>query len=380
MRWRPRTRRIRTRPTKFFDLLSSKARFQFYAGVFFLFLPFTILYDLASIETAPWWETGIWSIFGGLVAVGWAFAFTRHRGALFLVIPASILLPMILGLRFWAQRQFPVSGLVEMAAALGVIIAAYVLFVRFIATEGSNTIRLRTEIGLAKQVHEHLVPSVDLRSGELEVFGVSAPTTEVGGDLLDVVQTDGTTSVYVADVSGHGVAAGVLMAMIKSAIHMGLLRTDSLDALVNDLNRVVSQVRKPGMFATFACLRFAGAGRDVEFCLAGHPPILHYRHGDNSLARISSEHIPLGILDDSPYHAGTVPASAGDLFVILTDGLTEVFDKQDNEFGLESIERLVAENAERDLSAVYVRILEGARSHGEQTDDQTLVVARVVAP
>ena len=289
----------------------------------------------------------------------------------------SFLAPGFFGTSFWAQRTFSLAGLLGMLACLAVMVAAYVLFVTFITTEGSNTMRLRAEIGLAKEIHEHLVPAVDLRTDRLELFGISVPTTEVGGDLLDVVEDDATTSLYVADVTGHGVPAGVLMGMVKSAIHMKLLHTGSLSSLMTDLNRVVYRMRKPGMFATFACLRFAAAGGPVEHCLAGHPPIFHYRSRDGSLARIQNQQIPLGVMEDVPFTAETTIADPGDLFVILTDGLFEVFDRQGNEFGLDAIETLIAEHAELALSEIYARILRAIQDHGPQTDDQTLLLARV---
>ena len=371
------TRTVRSRAPKLFDLLSTRAKLLFYVGVFFLFAPFSLLYDLASTETAAWWETAIWTVFAGLVAMGWAFAFTRDVRVLWLVVPGSLLAPAFFGASFWAQRTFPLAGLLGMLACLVVVVAAYVLFVTFISTEGARTMRLRAEIGLAKEIHEHLVPPVQLQTSGLELFGVSVPTTEVGGDLLDVVPRKGTTSVYVADVTGHGVPAGVLMGMVKSAIHMKLLDTDSLDTLVTDLNRVVYRMRKPGMFATFACLRFAGGSR-VECCLAGHPPILHYRSRDGALSRIPNEHMPLGVVDATAFGAGTIDAYPGDLFVIVTDGLFEVFDREDHEFGLEALEQLIAAQAGAALSEIYARVLRAVHEHGPQTDDQTLLLARVL--
>jgi sigma-B regulation protein RsbU (phosphoserine phosphatase) len=122
----------------------------------------------------------------------------------------------------------------------------------FISGEGTRTIRLLTEIKLAEEIHGHLVPAVDRTTEQAELYGLSAPATEVGGDLLDVHHEEGRTALYLADVTGHGVPAGVTMAMVKSAIRMKLRDRPALSNLVSGLNAVLAQTQRPGTLATFA--------------------------------------------------------------------------------------------------------------------------------
>ncbi len=76
---------------------------------------------------------------------------------------------------------------------------------------------------LARQIHETLVPPIDYEDERIEVFGLSRASAAMGGDLVDLVHRDGSLDVYLADVSGHGVRAGVVMGMLKAAIRMRLL-------------------------------------------------------------------------------------------------------------------------------------------------------------
>ena len=256
------------------------------------------------------------------------------------------------------------------------MILGYVLFVVFIAGEGAQTVRLRTEMNLAKQIHDHLVPKVDLKTAHLEVYGISHPASEFGGDLMDVHQRNGTTGLYVADVMGHGVPAGVSMGMLKSAIRMKLRDGSPLSDLVSSLNDVVVETQRPGTLATLAAIELHADGRAV-YALAGHLPILRYRAASPSVDVLPNEHVPLGVLPDKTFGQVQLDTAPGDLFVILTDGFTEVFDATGEEFGRARIEGIIGAAATLSLAEIYARVLAAAREFGPQIDDQTLLLARV---
>jgi hypothetical protein len=208
---------------------------------------------MAMERPVPWYGVVTWFVFTGIVAVGWAYSFTLNRKFIAVVIPFSFLAPPLL--RHWFHF---LPGMVPHDSfdgplaliTIAALVAGYVLFISFISTEGARTMRLQTEIRLAQQIHARLVPPIDRRIGRLQCYGRSDSSSEVGGDLLDVVEKEGRVGAFVADVSGHGVRAGVLMAMIKSAARMRLLSDDSLDGLMDDLNRVVMQVKEMDMFVT----------------------------------------------------------------------------------------------------------------------------------
>lgn len=175
----------------------------------------------------------------------------------------------------------------------------------------------------------------------------------------------------------HGVPAGVFMAMIKSAIRTRLLGAHALETLVADLNEVLVQVTGPSMFATFACLHVE-APRRVTVALAGHLPVLHFETATGRLHLVHNEHPPLGIVAGQRFATTAVAAAAGDLFVLFTDGLTEVRNEAGQEFGEERLQRLVAENAQRPLAALHAALLGAVRDFGPQHDDQTLVLMRLL--
>jgi serine phosphatase RsbU (regulator of sigma subunit) len=255
------------------------------------------------------------------------------------------------------------------------VMAAYGFFIRFIATEGRRYVRIYTEIALARSLHQVVAPPVNRRLGRFEIVGASLPSNEVGGDLVDVVETKDMWLAYIADVSGHGVASGTLMAMFKSAMRSRLMRTVDLQALVTDVNRVIFDLKNPSMFITCACLTYS-EGDAMEVVLAGHLPVLHYRQETGSLEELSVPNLPVGMFEQPTYETGRVRFGSGDLFALVTDGLTEVFDRRGNEFGFDRLKSVIAGNVHRPLPELLDAVIADVRRYGKQSDDQSLLLVR----
>jgi sigma-B regulation protein RsbU (phosphoserine phosphatase) len=139
------------------------------------------------------------------------------------------------------------------------------------------------------------------------------------------------------------------------------------------LNTVLFPLKSGSMFVTVACLRFSG-GDALEFAVAGHLPILRVRGG--TVDEITTPQIPIAMFETYPFTASTVDVRAGDLLALITDGLIEVFDAQDLDFGLERAKSLLVRNEDRPLSEIADRLVSAARAHGRQLDDQTLLLIR----
>jgi hypothetical protein len=354
--------------------LPHKAKVKFYTAVFCTFAPVWAIAVTRFADHRSWIEVLFYFFASGITAVGWALAFTRSVRLLFAVIPLQILLG-VAEVQIGGTQQIPftIMGLASVAC----IVAGYILFVNFINTEGKNSLRLQTEIGLARQLHEHLVPSVALPLAWVDVYGTSYPSSEVGGDLVDGIVRDGAVSLFVADVSGHGMNAGVMMSMVKSALHMKLLHSEPDEALCNDLNRVVHRMKRPEMFVTIACL-YIDRDRTVRYVLAGHPPILHYRRKRKSIVELSAQRPALGLIQDTVYPVHRLSASPGDLFLLLTDGLLEVRDTSGAELGLDTIKKVLVDHSDATLEKLADEIMAKVRTHGCQDDDQTLMLARML--
>lgn len=364
-------------PDEFFQRVPRRSQLLFFCAVFFTFAPVGLLFVSSFAEQRPASATLCYAFMSGAVAVCWAGTFTLSRrfivGIVFfnagLIAFSGPLARTRLGLR---DVQLSWEGVALVAAITG----GYVLFVTFIAGQGRTTLRLLTEMALAQRIHETLVPPIEFTNEQLEVLGVSKASSEMGGDLLDLVEHAGAVDVFVADVAGHGVSAGVVMGMLKSSIRTGLHRGSPLDELAQTVNTVLERTTRDEVYATLAALRLHRDGTG-EYLLAGHHHVLHWHSSDAELQRLHEGGFPLGLMADQRYESRSLRAAPGDLLAVYTDGLNETFDAGERELGHEAIEGAIVERARAPLAEIRQAVFDLVERHGAQADDRTLLLVRV---
>jgi serine phosphatase RsbU (regulator of sigma subunit) len=262
--------------------------------------------------------------------------------------------------------------LLDGIGAMLTLLGGYMLFIHFINSSASRYLRARTEIELAHEIHQVLVPRIDRRIGEVEFYGWSFASGEVGGDLVDVVEHEGAWLGYVADVSGHGVASGVVMGMFKSALRARMLSGVGLAALLADLNAILIPLKPATSFITFAGVR--SSGTRIECAVAGHHPVLRLR--GTQVDEITLPQMAIGMFPEATFEAQEINWQPGDLLALVTDGLLEVFDAQDRELGPAGVRRVLTAHHDRPLAEIAEQLLAEARAHGPQLDDQTVLLIR----
>jgi len=360
------------------------------AGVFFLFAIIGLLSELtAVVQHGDWRHLVLVGAFSGAVSAAYVVAIAGGPRWLLLVVVVQVALTMYIAswkpgtpplLSAGPLEQVLTSRLTTIAGAIVACVSlSWAFLLSFITKSGRHYIQLDTELHLAHDIHRTLVPRIETRIGGFDFLAVSSPSGEVGGDLVDVVEHNGEPewTAYLVDVSGHGVPSGVLMGMVKSAVRMALTNPSPFEPMLSGLNDVLYEVSQPQMFATFAALRPAGAGR-IAYTLAGHLPILCWRAATGTVEELVVSQVPLGMLPGRDYVAAETSCAAGDVFLVLTDGLTEVFDRLDHEFGMEGVRATFAANAQSPLPQLEEALLMASRSHGTQLDDQSLILIRVL--
>lgn len=245
----------------------------------------------------------------------------------------------------------------------------------FFSGEAIETKPSREPDSLAYQMQTTLVPPLSYHLAGLEAHGRSLPKDDIGGDLMDVVASGDEVTAYVADVSGHGFRAGVLMGMVKTAVRYGLLLNQPLIKLVDDLNRVLPAVKEPNMYVTLGALRFNGRD-EAEYVSAGHVPLLHYRHRTGEVIRYCLPQLPLGLMAGDGYASTKIPYEQGDIFAMVTDGILERGDEPDLELGLDRLAKLIRNNARASLPDMAALILRDLAHCGKQHDDETVLLLK----
>jgi serine phosphatase RsbU (regulator of sigma subunit) len=268
------------------------------------------------------------------------------------------------------QKQLLLLGVGSIAS----VVVGYTLFVVFFARQGSQLFRAQTEIALAGEIHRALVPAIHQKLGAFELYGASVPSGVVGGDLVDVVGDAKAWTAYVADVSGHGVSAGVLMAMFKTAVHTQPGRATP-EILLKEVNRTLYPLKTNNTFVTAGVLHSNGDGQ-LLLALAGHPSLLRYCRASGEVQEYPPTDMPVGILPEESFTAVPLACESGDVLLIVTDGLTEVFGPKGEEMGVVPLKVGLAQSASLPLSELFTRLREVALKTGPQLDDQTILIVR----
>jgi hypothetical protein len=223
-------------------------------GVFFVFSAVGFASDVAEMGRTPTTRFALSVLISGVFPVFYAaggFALRKHFWkAFFPIFAVHFFLMSVLSGSLPSPReaaQMDAAAIARMHGRLAfdgyaimvVVALGYACFVFVTITEGRRYFRVHAEIELATEIHRVLVPAIDTELGGYEFYGRSSPSGEVGGDLIDLAGAEDHWVAYVADVSGHGVAPGVVMGMAKSAARMLLSSGDDTGHLMPRLNEVL---------------------------------------------------------------------------------------------------------------------------------------------
>lgn len=353
-------------------------------GVFFIFATLGFVIDIFNPRAISFAWVLLWCVFSGTIAVLYLVAIMRGPKLFVPIVIGQIVGTMALSRLVPSGESLVDAGGPELQHRLtldgfGVliaIIAAWAWVAAFVNRQALDLVLATFELTIAQRLQTDLVPKVSLSTPYVTMTGQSIPSSQMGGDVVDAVELHDGVVGYVADVSGHGIAAGVLMAVVKSSVRTHLLTSRPLSALLTDVNTVLPGLKDAARYATLAAVRVKPDGT-VEYALAGHLPILHFSRRTRSIAQLTTPQLALGMFPEATYSSATAVVEAGDLLVLVTDGLTEVIDAADDEFGLERIGATIVANAGRPPGDIVDALIAAARRHGPQLDDQSVLVMEI---
>jgi sigma-B regulation protein RsbU (phosphoserine phosphatase) len=239
--------------------------------------------------------------------------------------------------------------------------------------------RLEREMELAAQIQQGILPRSLPAIEGYELLGWTRPARHVGGDYWDVVPlADGRFAFLVADVSGKGVSAALLVSTLHSALRLLLARGESTTSMLRAVNDHLVEFSASNKFATLLLAALDGATGELTYVNAGHNPGILLRR-DGRRERLSACSVPLGLLPAPPYRESTRTLERGELLCIYSDGVTEAAAPDGEEWGLERLEELLTAQQQLPLHDVRVLLDDALRDFGKgqpQGDDQTVVLLR----
>ena len=241
---------------------------------------------------------------------------------------------------------------------------------------------LEHELSVARDLQRRLLPPADFACPGVEIAVDFAPAAAIGGDFYDLSYAERVLTVCVADVSGHGLPTGLVMAAAKASLGM-LARTGAGGVrLMELLHDEIVRTTEPRTFVTLAYLVFDLAKGTVAFTNAGHP--YPYRVGrDGTVEALTNPARPLGLVLSGGWHTVTAPLVPGDCWVLFSDGLVEATRAgSDESWGFSRLEDVLRAGQAESAAALKDRILRAQRAFTNRTDtedDRTLLVLRIEA-
>ncbi|MBK9304581.1 MAG: SpoIIE family protein phosphatase [bacterium] len=239
--------------------------------------------------------------------------------------------------------------------------------------------RLDTELGAARRIMATLLPAESPAVPGWELLTHLESCTEVGGDLYDVFPLpDGRLAVVIGDVAGKGLGAALLVSSLLPLLRGLAGSIADLSDLVHRLNAVLFAATEPIRYATLFVGLLDPATGELAYVNAGHNPPFVVR-GDGTTFTLTGTGLPVALMDDGVWKAGTASLAAGDLLALYTDGIPEAWNAADEDYGDERLRKLLASLRGRPTADVRDAVLADVKAFvGEAptSDDVTLVLLR----
>jgi serine phosphatase RsbU (regulator of sigma subunit) len=236
---------------------------------------------------------------------------------------------------------------------------------------------LEEEMQVAAEIQRGLLPDSAPPVPGYGVVGSNRPCRTVGGDYYDFGLDHGRLNFALGDVSGKGTGAALLMTVLRASVRGHWADGEPAEA-VTRINRTVCQNVTPGKYITFFMGRLEPESGRVSYVNAGHNPPIVVR-ADGSLDSLTTGGVVLGLFEEGAYEQATTRLDHGDVLVVFSDGVTETWNHDDEEFGDARLAELVRQGRALDapaLEAEILRELDRFSQGTKATDDRTLIVIK----
>ena len=242
--------------------------------------------------------------------------------------------------------------------------------------------RVESELELARKVVEGLMPRSFPLIKDFDIYGTSIPFREVGGDYLDFIDSiSERLVVMVADVSGKGLAAALIMVAFRAYFHATVINELAMRVVMARVNRLVHDTTDGERFITCFYGLIDPENKRLLYISAGHNPPLLLRGDGTSELLDKGGGLPLGVFETSRYSESVVEFRSGDILVMYTDGVVEARNQADEEFGLEHLEEVVRASSDRRAHEIVRAITTAVDEHslevGGPEDDLTVSMIKV---
>jgi len=269
----------------------------------------------------------------------------------------------------------------ELVTVIAAEAAAYIRILNLAeyAKEGE---RLRRELEMAREIQNTLLPRTLPSLAGVDVAGECIMAENVGGDYFDVLHYGLAPSAFVvADVSGHGIGAALLMGGLRSALRAELgIPALPPSAVIRKLNRLIfDDLVRAEQFISMFYAQYIHSTRTLRYSNAGHPPPMLYRNRNKRFELLDTDGCLLGVEAGEHFYDMKVSVDGGDILVMYTDGITEAVGKRGFRFGMNGIKKSVLSAKNLGARGIVKNILDNLVAHvggAKLSDDATVLVLK----
>ena len=242
--------------------------------------------------------------------------------------------------------------------------------------------QLESELELSQVIQRALLPQQVPTIPRYDIAAFSRPAQIVTGDYFDFLQfEDGTYGFVIADVSGHGVSAGMLMGSLQTVFHTLTPETDAPVDVLNRINRLYIHNINFSTFVTIFYAKLSPMSRMLSYANAGHNPPLLYRGSSKEIAWLKPTGPAVGLIDMPHTRLESVSLMEGDTLLLYTDGIIEALNPDgDEQFGYDRLAEIVQQNDGLPANELVQKIRQALNDFTQRNflaDDITLIACRV---
>ncbi|OQY09414.1 MAG: hypothetical protein B6I28_03105 [Fusobacteriia bacterium 4572_132] len=301
-----------------------------------------------------------------------------------LVTPIYIGKELIGGIILFNKKGDFTAGNKNLAVALTNQLASSIQNIDFLKQEIEKK-KEDEQLKIANEIQSGLFPQKMPKLKKMEFFGVNDPAKAVGGDYYDLIQIDENNVIgVIADVSGKGIPAALLVSMFRTVFRMLVLhmKVTNPDKILYFINNILTDESLSGRFVTGMVFNVNSKEETIEFANAGHDPVLVYKSNSKEIIEYDLEGTIIGFMENEVFEKKKIKIEKGDIVVFYTDGVIEARGKKGDFFEFERLKKIIRETSKYPADyigrKIHREINKFVADENNKNDDVTIITIKGV--
>ncbi|MEJ2628584.1 MAG: PP2C family protein-serine/threonine phosphatase, partial [bacterium] len=257
-------------------------------------------------------------------------------------------------------------------------IIGFLLILIILLLELKDKLLARNELAVGRAVQSALMPDKSPEISGWDIWLYSSPANEIGGDIIDYINYDGTTWAFaLGDVAGKGLGAALIAAKLQATLRAVGPLSDSLQRIVTETNKILYRDGIPERFVSLIYLHLQPDSNTIKFINAGHLPPVHIQNHRLKETTIANQ--ALGLSEKGVFHQDSLKVNSGDCFFIYSDGLIETQNDREEFFGREKLFKVLSDTAPgsaQEMGKTVISAVEKFKGENRYRDDISLIILK----